>query len=274
MRANFGVRRQSPGSPAGQPRWGGSVAAAALRIVGRSRVRTASGSDRKTLLTLLSRSLPLAVLTLIVPALHPVAIPAQRRATITVNFTPGHPANRFIPSKALGAGVDGHAEGETRRQLSAANIAAMLSAGLKPLTYRLRTELAGEAWHWNPIGRWSDPSRRQGYWTSDSNLGPAIDVCYGYRLPRRGNTIDQANDDGYSRIDDGDNESFWKSNPYLDEHFTKERNSLNPQWVMIDLGAHRKINAIRILWGRPFATNYQVEYGKFIGEEDLSQRLP
>ncbi len=212
--------------------------------------------------------------------LQPVAVLAQGRnqrsrpATVIVSFNPGHPVNRFIPERALGAGVDGHAEGETQRQLSAANVAAMLSAGLKPLTYRLRTELAGEAWHWNPIGRWSDPARRQGYWTSDSNLGPPIDVCYGYRLPRRGNTIDQANDDGYSRIDDGDSESFWKGNPYLDEHFTKERNSLNPQWVMIDLGAHYRINAIRILWGRPFATNYQVEYGKFVGEEDLSQRLP
>src|SRR6184192_858980 len=125
------------------------------------------------------RSLPLAVLTLIVPTFHPVAIPAQPRSTITVNFTPGHPANRFIPSHAFGAGVDGHAEGETDRQLSAANIAAMLSAGFKPLTYRLRTELAGEAWHWNPNGSWSDTSRREGYWTSDRKPGNPIDVSYG-----------------------------------------------------------------------------------------------
>src|SRR5437879_4616933 len=175
MRGNFGVRRQSPGSPAGQPRWGGSAAATALWIVCRSRVRTASGSDRKILFTLLSRSLPLAVLTLILPAFHPVANPAQPRATITVSLTPGHPANRFIPSHAFGAGVDGHAEGETDRQLSPANIAAMLSAGFKPLTYRLRTELAGEAWHWNPNGSWSDPGQRQGYWTSTSELGHLID---------------------------------------------------------------------------------------------------
>src|SRR5437588_116972 len=220
------------------------------------------------------RSLPLAVLTLIVLTLHPVAIPAQRRATITVNFTPGHPANRFIPSHAFGAGVDGHAEGETDRQLSPTNIAAMLSAGFKPLTYRLRTELAGEAWHWNPNGSWSDPSHRQGYWTSSSALGQPIHVCYGYRLPRRGNTIDQANDDGYSRLDDGDAETFWKSNPYLDEHFTKEDNSISPRWVMIDLGGPKKIDAVRILWSQPFATDFSVEYGHFVGPEDLSQRLP
>jgi hypothetical protein len=198
----------------------------------------------------------------------------SNEVVVTVSFTPGHPANRFIPSRALGAGVDGHSIGETDRQLSPANIKAMLSAGLKPLTYRLRTELAGEAWHWNPNGSWSDPAHSRGYWTSSSNLGRPIHVSYGYRLPRRGNTIDQANDDGYSRIDDGDISTFWKSNPYLDEYYTAEKNSANPQWVMIDLGEPKPINGIRILWAQPFATNYSVEFGEFVGEEDLSQRLP
>ena len=207
-------------------------------------------------------------------ALQPISVTAQEPATVTVSFTPGHPANRIIPSRALGAGADGHAQGETDRQLSPANVKAMLSAGLKPLTYRLRTELAGEVWHWNPNGTWSDPAHTQGYWTSSSKPGRPIHVSYGYRLPRRGNTIDQANDDGYSRIDDGDPRTFWKSNPYLDEHFTGENNSASPQWLMIDLGEEKQIDAIRILWAAPFATNYSVEFGEFVGEEDLSQRLP
>jgi hypothetical protein len=200
--------------------------------------------------------------------------PQAQRATVTVSYNPGQPANRFIPAHALGAGVDGHGEGETVQQLSTENIQSMLSAGLTPLTYRLRTELAGEAWHWNPQGKWSDANKRQGYWISDSELGPPIHVCYGYRLPRRGNTIDQANDDGYSRLDDDDFKTFWKSNPYLDEHFTGENNSINPQWVLIDLGARKKINAARILWSEPYATNFSLEYGNFVGPEDLSQRLP
>ncbi len=197
-----------------------------------------------------------------------------RHATVTVLVTPDHPANHFIPSQALGAGVDGHAKGETERQLSPANIEAMLTAGFKPLTYRLRTELAGEAWHWNPNGIWSDAANHQGYWTSDDKPGEPVRISYGYRLPRRGNTIDQANNDGYSRLDDGDTQSFWKSNPYLDEHFTGEKNSSYPQWVMIDLGAWKRINAIRILWGEPFATKFSIEYGQVVGPEDLSQRLP
>lgn len=199
---------------------------------------------------------------------------SSNEAVVTVSVTPGYPANRFIPSRALGAGVDGHSIGETDRQLSPTNVKAMLSAGLKPLSYRLRTELAGEAWHWNPNGSWSDPAHGRGYWTSRSHPGRPIHVCYGYRLPRRGNTIDQANDDGYSRIDDGDVRTFWKSNPYLDEHFTSEKNSASPQWVMIDLEEPKPIDAIRILWSQPFATNYSIEFGEFVGEEDLSQRLP
>ena len=144
--------------------------------------------------------------------------------------------------------------------LSPKNITEMRSAGFGPLTYRLRTELAGEVWHWNPRGKWSDTAHQCGYWTSDDSIAGPIDVSYGYRLPRRGNTIDQANNDDYSRIADGDENSFWKSNPYLDQYFTGESNDAHPQWVVIDLGAVKPVNSIRILWGAPHALEYRVEY--------------
>jgi hypothetical protein len=170
------------------------------------------------------------------------------------------PVNRCVQPGTLGGGVDGHEKGECARMLSDKNIAEMLSAGLGPLTYRLRTELADEVWHWNPQGTWSDSAHKCGYWTSDDSVGPPIAISYGYRLPRRGNTIDQANDDNYSRITDGDEDSFWKSNPYLDSSFTGEPEQAHPQWVVIDLGVSKPVDSIRIDWGVPYARHCMVEY--------------
>jgi len=178
-----------------------------------------------------------------------------------------HPVNQCAPTKTLGAGVDGHERDECARMFTDRNIAEMRSAGFGPLTYRLRTELAGEVWHWNPRGTWSNPVHQCGYWISDDSLAEPINLSYGYRLPRRGNTIDQANDDGYSRITDGNQESFWKSNPYLDSHFTGEADDAHPQWVVIDLGATTPVNCIRIHWGAPYAEQYRVEH--WSGEDPM-----
>jgi hypothetical protein len=184
----------------------------------------------------------------------------QKPFAVSAIVSADHPVNSCVPTQTLGAGVDGHEKGECARMFTDKNITEMLSAGLGPLTYRLRTELGCEVWHWNPRGTWSDPVHKCGYWTSDDSLGDPINVSYGYGLPRRGNTIDQANDDGYSRIADGDKESFWKSNPYLDSRFTGEPDDAHPQWVIIDLGRHKPVNAIRIRWAAPYAKQYKVEY--------------
>src|SRR3989440_1073060 len=200
--------------------------------------------------------------------LQPIAIFAQSHPTATITIDSSHPVNRFIPSHALGAAIDGHEKGMNDLQLTGPNIKAMLSAGFKSLTYRLRTELGGDVWHWNPKGSWSDAQKRQGYWVSESTPGAPILLSYGDHLPRRGNTIDQAANNDYSRIDDGDAESFWKSNPYLDRQFTGEDNSLHPQWIVIEFGKPVLINALRLVWGKPFAKAYRVQYGNF---EDVSE---
>jgi F5/8 type C domain len=192
---------------------------------------------------------------------------------VRVLFKSGCPSSRFDSSYALGAAIDGHEKGEIDQMLSRGNVSEMLSAGLKPLSYRLRTELAGEAWHWNPQGSWTKANR--GYWKSNDKPGVSeLLLSYGYRLPRRGNTVDQANDDDYSRLDDGDSGTFWKSNPYLDRHFTGEPNATLPQWILIDLGKKWFINAIRLNWAQPFATVYDVQFGDFSGIDDISQALP
>ena len=187
--------------------------------------------------------------------------------TVSATVATDKPVNVFVPIEALGGGIDGHERGECAVMFSKHSVSEMRSAGLGPLTYRLRTELAGEVWHWNPKGRWSDAAHQRGYWISDSAADAPITISYGYRLPRRGNTIDQANDDGYSRLTDGDEETFWKSNPYLDPHFTGEPESAHPQWIVVDLGQATAVDAIRIKWALPYATHYQVQY--WTGEDPM-----
>src|ERR1700694_2359762 len=184
---------------------------------------------------------------------------------LNILYTPGRPANSFRPSDVLGAAFDGHWGGEIDRILTPPNIRAMKSVGLPLTSYRLRTELGDEAWHWNPNGSWSMPQQQQGYWTSDTAGNTPVALSFGYALPRRGNTHDNANDDGFSRLDDGDTNSFWKSNPYLDHHFTLEADSLHPQWVVIDLGKSMPVNALRIHWGNPCAVRYRLEYAADMG---------
>lgn len=201
--------------------------------------------------------------------LDPVNATRAKNIKVNVVYIPGHPVNRFVPSHAFGAAIDGHEKGEVERMLSPQNVRAMLSSGLKPLSYRLRTELAGEVWHWNSRGSFTN-----GYWTSSDGPPAKGSESYGYRLPRRGNTFDQANDDGYSRIDDGDPTTFWKSNPYLDPHFTGDSISDLPQWILIDFGKQKPVNAVQIRWGFPYAIRYEVQYGGFTGVDDITLALP
>ncbi len=183
-----------------------------------------------------------------------------KTAAVDILYSPGHPANIFIPSLTLGAAYDGHEKGGNDLILQPDNIKAMLSSGFKQLSYRLRTELGNEAWHWNPDGSWSDAKNKRGYWVSSENTKGFISLSYGYRLPRRGNTFDQADNDGYSRIDDGNEKTFWKSDPYLDEYYADTKQETHPQWVVIDLGKEEYINAIRIKWAQPYASSFTIDF--------------
>src|SRR5690242_14670198 len=179
---------------------------------------------------------------------HQPPSPPSPTAVVVVVDT-AHTITTFDPTVVFGGGVDGRPEGDARRTFTRPNVAAMKTAGLPRLSYRLRTELGIEAWHWNPRGTWSDPAHAQGYWTSNARPGAAITESYGYKLPRRGTTHDQANDEGYSRLTDGDTATFWKSNPYLDARYTGEPDSLHPQRAILDLGREFPVNAVRLQWG-------------------------
>jgi len=172
------------------------------------------------------------------------------------------PVRSFNGTANLGAGVDGMDEQSIEQAWARQHVASMKAPGFGPLAYRLRTELGSAAWHWNPSGTWSDPGQHQGYWLSADKM-PKVEpgVSYGYDLPRRGNTLDQGNNAGYSRLTDGDLGTEWKSNPYLDPHFTKQSDETDPQWLMFSFREHAvSADTLKITWGVPYAKRIKVQY--------------
>jgi hypothetical protein len=185
---------------------------------------------------------------------------AAQTYQITIDANPAHVINTFSPQAALGVGVDGVTGGAVPQIYTPNNIAKMTAAGLGAVSYRLYTELSVQDWHWNPAGTFSETTT-QGYWTSAATPAASpIENTYGYRLPRRGDTFDQGYNDDYSRLDDGDPTTFWKSNPYLSSAYTGESDSLHPQWVVIDLGSARAVNTLKIHWAAPYAVQFGVQY--------------
>ena len=188
----------------------------------------------------------------------------------TIRVDTSHPVNHFVPNQTLGAGVDRIPVAAIDKDLAEPNLSRALESGWQPVTYRQNTELAVEAWHWNPNGTWSEPGEK-GYFVGSSEPKDFLRYSYGYRLPHRGFTRnDGTGNAGYSRLTDGDLATYWKSNPYLTEHFTHESDTLHPQWVIIDLAQPQAINALRIAWANPFAFDYEVQY--WTGEDPISAK--
>jgi hypothetical protein len=195
--------------------------------------------------------------------------PQSAAQTIRIDVTPSHATNSIVPAQALGAGIDRLPPGATDKTFIEPTIKQVLSSGWQTISYRQNTELHIEAWHWNPQGTWSDPAGK-GYFTGSATLGEPIRHSYAYPLPHRGVTHDDGTDMvGYSRLTDGDLNSYWKSNPYLTQPYTGEDDSLHPQWVFVDLASPRPLNAIRIAWADPYARRYVVQY--WTGEDPIKK---
>jgi hypothetical protein len=196
--------------------------------------------------------------------------------SVVVDATPSHAVNTFSPPHALGGAIDRLRAGEggpgrestpatkeqvdqnTESLLSPPVLKEILGAGWQTVTYRQNTELMVEAWHWNAAGAWSNAEQKEGYFTGSTDLGEPIRHSYAYPLPHRG--FSRGDGNGWSRLTDGDETTYWKSNPYLTKAFTGEDDALHPQWVMIDLGAKVDVNAIRIAWANPYARKYAVQF--------------
>src|SRR5579883_2804676 len=185
---------------------------------------------------------------------------AAKAQTVQVDVTASHATNRFVPTEALGAGVDRIPTAAIDSGLAQPTLDKVFSAGWQTVTYRQNTELAIENWHWNPQGTWSDKSG-SGYFVGSTALGQPIRYSYGYGLPHRGVTRnDGTGNAGYSRLTDGDPNTYWKSNPYLTQRFTGDSDALHPQWILLDISQVQSVDSIRIAWTDPYATQYVVQY--------------
>ena len=167
----------------------------------------------------LARFLPVALFLLIATSSWKESV-AQ---TVQVDATPSHVVNKFSPLYALGTTVDRVPSNATDMFFRPDQLKQVLSAGWGSVSYRQNTELFVQAWHWNPKGKWSDPSGK-GYFTGDATpTKESIRHSYGYSLQHRGFTRNGGTEfDGFSRLDDGDLNTYWKSNPYLTQGFTGE----------------------------------------------------
>ncbi|MGO9088786.1 MAG: discoidin domain-containing protein [Terriglobales bacterium] len=196
----------------------------------------------------------------------PLAIRTSAQ-TVTVDATPSHVVNKFSPLYALGSTVDRVPSNATDMFFRPDQIKQTLSAGWGVISYRQNTDLFVQAWHWNPKGTWSDPGG-MGYFVGDATpTKEMIRHSYGYSLPHRGFTRNNGTEfDGFSRLDDGDLNTYWKSNPYLTKPFTGDEDFLHPQWVVVVFDRKQDVNAIRIAWAQPYAKIYQVQY--WVGDGD------
>jgi hypothetical protein len=209
-------------------------------------------------------ALDILALTLVVLSLLHSVAGAQ---TVTVDTTPSHVVNKFSPLYALGSTVDRVPSNATDVFFRPDQIKKVLSAGWGVISYRQNTDLFVQAWHWNPKGNWSDPAGK-GYFIGDATpTKEMIRHSFGYSLRHRGFTRNGGTEfDGFSRLDDGDMQSYWKSNPYLSKEFTGEDDALHPQWVVIALEKKQDVNAIRIDWAEPYARNFELQY--WVGDGD------
>lgn len=196
--------------------------------------------------------------------------PAQAASTVRV-FLAGKPI-LFDPDQALGSSMDILSHDVVEKIYTEPMVKQCLAAGWGPITYRQNTELSIGAWHWNPNGTWSDAANKRGYFTGSTELKGPIRHSYGYPLPHRGNTRNGGAEHGYSRLTDGNSDSYWKSNPYLASKYTGEPDSAHPQWIVIDLGSTEPVSHVRIDWHDPYAVSYEVQY--WVAEKGTSSEGP
>ena len=115
------------------------------------------------------------------PGMLAALFPASSQ-TVRVDITPGHAVNSFVPTEALGAGIDRIDTVSTDKVFAEPVMRQVLSAGWNSchLSPEYRTPRGGLALE--PAGAWSDPAGK-GYFVGNAKPGDFIRHSFGYGSP-------------------------------------------------------------------------------------------
>ena len=159
----------------------------------------------------------------------------------------------FTPGAAFGAGVDGVPFHAVPKIYTPSNVQPDAGRGLRAGQLSSVYGAVG-------AGLALEPARQffrtgdSGYWTSSAKPGKPIVDSFGYRLPRRGFTHDQGNDDDYSRLDDGDLDDVLEEQSVSDAGlYRRSRQRASAMGAVTICTASSTVNAAKIWWADPFA---------------------
>src|SRR5271154_6988086 len=191
------------------------------------RIRVSPWHVARAMRNVLARTAELVFVALLAAKISPIA----EAQTVVIDGAAAR-AIPFDPDLALGTSIDILPSKLIDKVYSEDILKKSLSAGWGPITYRQNTELTIAAWHWNEHGMWSEGAKQSGYFVGSAEPREFLRHSYGYNLPHRGTTRSDDAATKYSRLTDGDAQSYWKSNPYLPKRFTGEDDALHPQWIV------------------------------------------
>jgi hypothetical protein len=113
---------------------------------------------------------------------------------------------------------------------------------------------SSDDYHWNGTGTWTSPpygtsgygGASYGYWVpSSTQYSPGFQANELYR----GTTSSYGT---ASNITDGNVNTYWVSN--------SDTNFPDAQWIYVNLGSQRTVNAVTIIWGNPYASQFTIQY--------------
>jgi hypothetical protein len=165
--------------------------------------------------------------------------PGSGRIPASISIDAADTVNTFRPADMFGLNAVPYVD---RAEFTDTNVLTRLQA-LGTVFVRYPSGIADDV-HWNGAGSFNS----NGWWLPDAAR---------YQPSFQGKAIHRGTTSHYGRpsmVTDGDTNTFWLSNA--------DAAAPNGQWLYVDLGSVQQADALSILWGRPFATRFTIQYWK------------